>query len=196
MRHIISVLSVSLVVLAGCASYPAAVKVENEASLVSYQAAVKGGISNGPARWSGVIAKVQNNSADTRLEVVYFPSSSNGRPQSDKDTAGRFVAYAQGFLDPVVYQPGKQVTILGQLAPFEQGKVDQYQYNFPVLQQAVVHLWPKQAETTRVEMEPFPLWRQPYPYYWGPAVRIRTTTIPTPTQGPVHVQSEQGSQQR
>jgi len=195
MRNLISSFAVSLVLLAGCASYPSSVKVENEASLVSYQAAVKAGINNGPARWSGVIAKVQNNSQDTRLEVVYFDSASNGRPLSDKATAGRFVAYAKGFLDPMVYQPGKQITVLGQLATFEQGKVDEYQYNFPVLQQAIVHLWPKQVEPTRLEMEPFPWWRQPYPYYWGPAVRIRTT-IPTSTQGPVNVQSEQGSNQR
>lgn len=194
MKKLIGILSVSGVMLAGCASYPAAVRVDNEATLVSYPAAVKAGLTQGPARWSGVIAKVQNNSKDTRLEIVYFPAGGSGRPLVEKNTEGRFVAYVSGFLDPVVYQTGKQVTVLGQLAPFEQGKVDNYHYSYPVLQQAKVHLWPKQTEATRIEVDTFPWWRQPYPYpyYPGPAVRIRTTT--TPTQGPVHEQSDQGSQ--
>jgi outer membrane lipoprotein len=193
MKKLMSILALTAVMLSGCATYPAAVRVDNEATLVSYPAAVKAGLTQGPARWSGVIARVQNNSQDTRLEIVYFPSNASGRPLVDKNTEGRFVAYVAGFLDPVVYQTGKQVTVLGQLSPFEQGKVDNFQYNYPVLQQAKVYLWPKQKDVERVEFLDSPWWRHPYPYpyYPGPAIRIRTTT---PTQGSDHVQSEQGSQ--
>lgn len=195
----IPILFSTLVLLGGCASYPEPVRVADEASLVSFQATVKAGLTQGPARWSGVIAKVQNNSQNTRLEIVYFPSGTHGRPLTDKDTEGRFVAYAKGFLDPVVYQPGKQVTVLGQLSPFEAGKVDQFQYSYPVIQAESVYLWPKQKETTRVDIEPWPLWRGPYPYWgYGPGIRIRTTipTGATPTQGPADVQQDQGVQQR
>jgi len=195
---LIPILFSSLLVLGGCASYPEPVRVADETTLVSFPATIKAGLTQGPARWSGVIAKVQNNSRDTRLEIVYFPTSSHGRPQTDKETEGRFVAYAKGFLDPVVYQPGKQVTVLGQLGAFEAGKVDQFQYSYPVLQASAVYLWPKQQETTRVEVEPWPLWRGPYPYWgYGPGMRIRTTipTGATPTQGPADVQ-QPSSQQR
>jgi outer membrane lipoprotein len=196
----IPILFSSLLVLGGCASYPEPVRVSDEASLVSFQATVKAGLTQGQARWSGVIAKVQNNSQNTRLEIVYFPSGTHGRPITDKDTEGRFVAYAKGFLDPVVYQPGKQVTVLGQLSPFEAGKVDQFQYSYPVIQASAVYLWPKQRETTRVDVEPWPMWRGPYPYWgYGPAIRIRTTTPTgaTQTQGPADVQQQdQGLQQR
>ena len=195
---LIPILFSSLLVLGGCASYPEPVRVADETRLVSYQATVKAGLTQGQARWSGVIAKVQNNSQNTRLEIVYFPSGSHGRPQIDKDTEGRFVAYAKGFLDPVVYQPGKQVTVLGQLGRFEAGKVDEFQYSYPVIDASAVYLWPKQQEATRVEVEPWPLWRGPYPYWgYGPAMRIRTTipTGTTPTQGPADVQ-QPSSQQR
>lgn len=196
---IIPILLSSVLILAGCASYPEQVRVADETSLVSFQATVKAGLTEGPARWSGVIAKVQNNSQNTRLEIVYFPSGTHGRPQTDKATEGRFVAYAKGFLDPMVYQPGKQITILGQLGRFEAGKVDQFQYSYPVINASAVYLWPKQQETTRVDVEPWPLWRAPYPYWgYGPAVRIRTTTPTgtTPTQGPADVSQNQGSNQR
>lgn len=196
----LSLLSLSLLTLSGCASYPQQVQVKDESVLVSYPAAVKANISQGLARWSGVIAKVQNNSNNTRLEIVYFPSTSQGRPLVEKPTEGRFVAYATGFLDPVVYQAGKQVTVLGQLAPMESGKVDQYQYVYPVIDSATVYLWPKQAETTRVEVDSWPYWRGPYPYWgYGSGIRIRTTipTGQTPTQGPANVQTgNQGTQQR
>lgn len=192
---------ISALLLAGCATYPEPVSVANGTTLISYQAATQGSVQQGTARWSGVIAKIQNNPTDTKLEIVYFDSNSNGRPKVGDQTAGRFVAYVKGFLDPVVYQAGKSITVLGELSQPEAGKVDEYQYIYPVIQQSKVYLWP-QVQETRVDMiEPWPMWRSPYYPYggYGPQIRIRTTnpTGETPTQGPAHVDnSSQGSQQR
>jgi outer membrane lipoprotein len=193
---VLPLLALSALLLGGCATYPESVRVSEETSLVSYEAAIKGGISQGTARWSGVIAKVDNNAKDTRLEIVYFPAKSNGRPQVTDNTAGRFVAYVPSFLDPLVYQQGKQITVLGPLAQPEAGMVDKYQYVFPVINQATVYLWPKQQEQTRVEIETWPMWRNPYYPYWGP-VRVRTThpSGATQTQGQPNVQSSSEVQQ-
>lgn len=196
----LSVLLGSMFLLGGCASYPEPVRVGEGTTLISYQAATQGGVQQGTARWSGVIARVQNNANDTRLEVVYFPSNSSGRPKVVDKTDGRFVAYIQGFVDPMVYQQGKSVTVLGALSQPEAGMVDQYQYIYPVIKEAKVYLWPKQQETRVDVIDPWPMWRTPYPYWGhGPAIRIRTT-IPTgekPAQGSGHVEdSQQGSQQR
>ena len=60
----------SAVFISGCATYPDAVKVADGTPLVSYQAATQGKVQTGMARWSGVIAKVENNANNTRLEVV------------------------------------------------------------------------------------------------------------------------------
>jgi len=191
---------VGAVLLSGCATYPDAVKVAEGTPLVSYQSATQGKVHAGMARWSGVIAKVDNNASNTRLEVVFFPANDSGRPKISDQTAGRFVAYINGFVDPMVYQQGKSVTVLGQLTQPETGLVDKFEYIYPVIQQAVVYLWPKQQESRVDIVEPWPLWRTPYPYWgYGPAIRVRTT-IPTgekPAQGPLHVeQSIQGTQQR
>ena len=167
-------LLLSAALLGGCATYPDAVRVTDETSLVSYEAAIKAGIAQGNARWSGVIAKVDNHAKETRLEIVYFPAKTNGRPNVSDQTLGRFVAYVPTFLDPMVYQQGKQVTILGPLAQPESGMVDKYQYVYPVITQATVYLWPKQQETSRVEVDMWPMWRNPYYPYWGP-VRVRST---------------------
>lgn len=197
---LLSVLFASTLVLGGCASYPEAVRVTEGTPLISYQSATQGGVQQGTARWSGVIAKVQNNANDTRLEVVYFPANASGRPQVADQTDGRFVAYIQGFVDPMVYQQGKAVTVLGNLSQPEAGMVDQYQYVYPVVKEAKVYLWPKQQETRVDVIDPWPMWRAPYPYWgYGPAIRIRTTTPTgeTPAQGSGHAtHSQQGSEQR
>lgn len=189
-------LALTTVLLSGCATYPDAVSVSEGTSLVSYEAAIKGGINKGTARWSGVIAKVDNNAKETRLEIVYFPAKSNGRPLISDTTAGRFVAYVPSFLDPMVYQQGKQITVLGPLAQSEAGMVDKFQYIYPVISQATVYLWPKQQEHTQVELDAWPMWRNPYFPYWGP-VRVRTThpTGATQTQGQPNVQSSSEVQQ-
>jgi outer membrane lipoprotein len=187
----------SALLASGCASYPDAVSVADGTSLVSYEAAIKGGISQGTARWSGVIAKVENHAKETRLEIVYFQAKSNGRPMVSDNTAGRFVAYVPNFLDPLVYQQGKQVTLLGSLTQPEAGMVDKYPYLYPVITQAKVFLWPKQQEQTRVEIDAWPSFRTPYYPYWGP-VRVRATqpSGAVQSQGQPNVQSSSEVQQQ
>ncbi|MDF3124339.1 Slp family lipoprotein [Rheinheimera sp. 1928-s] len=183
-----AVIALSLMILAGCASYPEQVRIADNVALTSYENAAQQNIDFGTARWSGVIAEVSNKANQTRLEVVYFPSGTNGRPHVSDQTKGRFVAYIKGFLDPMVYQPGKSVTVLGELTRSEIGKVDEYEYRYPVIKDATVYLWPKLQDRVEV-IETWPMMR-PYPYYWGygPGIRIRTTTKQqSTTQGPVHV---------
>ncbi len=189
MKQLAAGCTFAMMLLAGCASYPDAVRVSDESVLVSYQAVTQGGVVQGTARWSGVIAKVQNNATDTRLEIVYFPSASGGRPQVSDQTPGRFVAYVKGFLDPLVYAQGKQVTVLGSIAAIESGHVEQFNYRFPVLNQATVYIWPKKQE--RIEVDTYPMWDS----FWGMRGGVNVHTIiavpqgqqPT-TQGPVNVQ--------
>jgi outer membrane lipoprotein len=184
------VVALSLMMLAGCASYPEQVRIADNVALTSYENAVQQNIDFGTARWSGVIAEISNKANQTRLEVVYFPSGSNGRPAVSDQTKGRFVTYIKGFLDPMVYQRGKSVTVLGDLTRSEVGKVDEYEYRYPVIKDATVYLWPKLEERVEV-IDTWPMMRPyPYPYYWGygPGVRVRTITKQqSTTQGAVHV---------
>ena len=98
------VVALSLMALAGCASYPEPVRIADNVALTSYENATQQNIDFGTARWSGVIAEISNQTNQTRLEIVYFPSGSNGRPSVSDQTQGRFVTYIKGFLDPMVDQ--------------------------------------------------------------------------------------------
>lgn len=167
-----------LALATGCASYPDAVSVPEGTPLVEFSQAQSLSAMNDKtsvrhlARWSGLVASVQNLPDRTRLEIVAFPAADNGRPRVQAKAQGRFVAYVPGFIDPLVYQKGSAVTVLGELSTTERGKIDQFEYDFSVLQQAKVHLWPVQVPEQRVEIvDPWlrydPYWRQ------GPTIIIQ-----------------------
>lgn len=125
-------------------------------------------------RWGGTIAKVENRPQETCMEVVERRLSSSGRPAENSRSGGRFLACANGFLDPMIYTGGRQLTVSGKLAATETGQVGEYAYRYPVVQVQSHHLWEPLPErpTYIIEPDPFwgspwgPLWPHPYAYPW------------------------------
>lgn len=145
--------------LIGCSSVPKSVDVEQTQPLVSYiEAQSLTQPSQGVmARWGGTIAAVRNLAEHTVIEVVHFELDSSAYPNKGSDqSAGRFKAYVNGFLDSEIYKPGRSITILGTVSAPETDKIGEYTYRFPVLKQAKVHLWPE--KTPQIE----PVYRTPF----------------------------------
>ncbi|CAM2777306.1 Slp family lipoprotein [Vibrio rarus] len=92
-------------------------------------------------RLGGVIAKVSNLQHKTRLELVNLPIGKDGKPDINVEPQGRFIAYVDGFIDPLTFAEGRLVTVLGQPNGNETGKVGEFDYRFPVLQVTGYHLW-------------------------------------------------------
>ncbi|GAM55614.1 starvation lipoprotein slp paralog [Vibrio ishigakensis] len=128
--------------LSGCASLPESLKTEDQNLVTDYQTWI-----NAPqeslttVRLGGVIAKVDNEAERTRIEVVNLPIENNGKPDINVEPEGRFVAYIDGFVDPVTYSKGRLVSILGNSDGYELGKVGEYEYRFPVMKASGYHLW-------------------------------------------------------
>ena len=123
-------------------------------------------------RWGGSIVSVINQPQQTRLEIVSRPLRANGRPRENDDTDGRFLAIVEGFLDPMVYAKGRQITINGVVQGVERGKIGEYPYQFIVVKATSHTLW-KQQKPVDVRYVPDPLygwhparWGYPYPPYW------------------------------
>ena len=142
-----------LLLVTGCASYPDVVGVPEGTQLVEFTDENKVGTSHvgKQARWSGVIAEVKNGKVDTTLEVLYYPAQTNGRPKTKGEPLGRFRAKVDKFLDPAVYKKGKSITALGALKQKESGKIGEYEYEYPTIDNAKVFLWPKLQPPTQVE---------------------------------------------
>ncbi|MCK3658862.1 hypothetical protein A4G18_09130 [Pasteurellaceae bacterium Pebbles2] len=98
--------------------------------------------------------KVLNATAlknQTRIEVISLPVSYySAKPVLDSSTDGRFIAYLNGFVDPESLKE-QYITVKGTLTGKEQGKIDQADYQYPV-----------------VNAQNFKQWRLTQEYYYDP----------------------------
>lgn len=131
-------------------------------------------------RWGGTIANAKNGQTQTDLEVVGRDLTSSGRPRLIDSTTGRFIARVSGFLDPAVYEEGRQVTVVGALTETVTGRIGEHAYRYPVVKAETVHLWEPIAERSNRDLyyDPFyydPFWYpwRPLPYYYYPHHRLR-----------------------
>lgn len=93
--------------------------------------------------------------------VAYF----SAKPIIDSHSNGRFIAYLNGFVDPENLKD-QYITIAGVLSGKEQGKIDQADYRYPVVQAHQYRLWKLVQEyyydpDDMYDYGPF------YPYGWG-----------------------------
>ncbi len=172
-----ALLAVVILLLAGCSTIPDELTVAEGQSLAAYSSARQGLEQGKLARWGGVIAKVDNLADSTRLEVVYYPLSSSARPQSDETSPGRFLAYLDGFVDPMILEAGRSITLVGPMRGLESGQVGEFQYQYPTLKVQRFKLWKERVARDVYYMDPWyspwygpwPYWRSPYYYgrYYG-----------------------------
>jgi len=108
-------------------------------------------------RWGGKIVSARNESDRTELEIVGRNLGSEGRPETDDISQGRFLVKVQGFLDPTIYKRDRLVTVRGRIEGVVDRSIGEYRYTYPVVVTDTVHLWKSQ---------PLPLTR--YPYYYDP----------------------------
>ncbi|WP_341503611.1 Slp family lipoprotein [Gallaecimonas sp. GXIMD4217] len=160
--------AVALLLLAGCSTIPDELAVPEGQSLAAYSAARQGAEQGKLVRWGGIIAQVDNLKNRTRLEVVYYPLSSSAKPKQDEASPGRFLAYLDGFVDPVVLGQGRRITVVGSLGRQESGRVGEFEYRYPTVQVQRYKLWKEDPDYDVYYVDPWPYWRYPgwhYPYY-------------------------------
>lgn len=163
-------LGIMCLTLTACVSYPEVVQVKEGTELISYQAVVESSAHiDKQARWSGVIAEVTNHKDNTQLDVLYYLSGANGRPQASDEPVGRFRVFVDGFLDPVIYKQGKSITALGKIAKKQSAKIGEFEYEYPTIVNSKVYLWKKQEPRAKVQ---FNYGWYGYPrYYWNGGAR-------------------------
>ncbi len=135
-------LSLLIPLLAGCT----AVRfegVEGRIQLSPDQVMASGFEQGGTVVWGGRILAVDNFEDGTELQILAFPLSGGNVPNTGKSSEGRFVAYFQGFLEPVDYAAGRYVSLAGELQGVVEGQVGESKVRFPLVQTSRIHLWPK-----------------------------------------------------
>ena len=116
-------------------------------------------------RWGGEIARVDNKAKETWIEIVSRQLRTNGQPRQAGKSSGRFIASFQGFRDPVVYQVGQSLTVLGPIKGQVKRPIGEHDYSFPMVSATASVLWQVEPEPAYYEYPP-PFWYyDPWPYY-------------------------------
>jgi outer membrane lipoprotein len=132
--------ALALLVLAGCATAP--LSPPEAGPSVTPAAASAGALPTSTQIWGGVIARVENFSDFTLLEVVSYPLR-NQEPQTSRMTDGRFRLEFQGFLDPLDHRVGRRISARGRVVRVDPGTIGEVDYAFPVMVANEVYLWPE-----------------------------------------------------
>ncbi len=121
-------------------------------------------------RWGGKILELTNDAQDTWVQILAYPLDNAGRPKENATPLGRFVVHTSAFLDPAIYLPEKELTVVGTLAGLAERTVGKRKIKIPLLEARSWHLWPKRKQTPPPAPPPYwwydPWWGGCYRSYW------------------------------
>lgn len=158
------ILAISLLlVLSGCATVPAPI-----GGTFATRTPAEAGPDGERIRWGGPIVATEPGSETTCLEILAKPLGPNARPRDTDLADGRFLACRAGFIDPAIFAPGREVTVVGRVAGRAPRTLGGFAYEVPRVDIEAIHLWPQ-----RVPFDPRcvdPWHRGPWygPGWWGP----------------------------
>ena len=160
-NKLLTVSIVLLVLASGCASKPPAaiskIPADNP-SLANVRLNIDQYLG-AEIRWGGEISRVENRADQTWIEIVRRDLWEDGKPRSNGKSDGRFIASFTGFADPVVYEVGRPLTVVGTIGSKIKRPIGEYDYVFPVVNVDGSFLWQK------TEVTPYPAYPNPWWYY-------------------------------
>jgi outer membrane lipoprotein len=120
----------------------------------------------------GEILQTKNLPQFTEIEVLQKPLNRYTRPQDVDLSHGRFLTRCPGYLDPAIYDKGREISIAGEVKNQETRSIDQVDYNYPVIGCREIHLWPIVMPTYYYPpggygYSPWGGWPGYYYPYWG-----------------------------
>jgi outer membrane lipoprotein len=151
-----------LAVVSGCAVVPDSIDVGENTTLVAFEdvstsianadpsAAARSLDAGKKARWGGKIVSVVNKKDASEIEVVFFPEDRLGKPKTGMPSVGRFKAVVEGFVDPLVFEQGRLITVVGDVGDTHTGIIGEQEYTYPTLNAMGYYMW---KETTDVNIE-------------------------------------------
>lgn len=123
-------------------------------------------------RWGGRLLTVTPERDRTCFEILALPLDRSARPLTTESPGRRFLACHDGFTDPAAFPERRLITVTGTLEDFETRPIGGYEYRFPVLAAASIHLWAERRDPVH---DPYR-----YPYYYDPYWRHDPFYYPAP----------------
>jgi len=95
----------------------------------------------------GTIAHITNTKQGTLLEVVQKSLDYWGKPERTDKSGGRFLVFHPGYLDAMVYSPGRGITVAGEVEGSKQKALGEIDYSYPVLLSRELKLWERERQS-------------------------------------------------
>lgn len=144
MRYPLSALLVFVLFLSGCT----AVISEQSLKLVDTTASFKD-IKEAPENYigkhvllGGRIAKTSNSGDGAQIEIVQFDLTSNNYPEDTFLSYGRFLATSSSFMEPLIFEQGMLLTLVGEIKGKKTMRLDGMDYTYPLISIREWYLWP------------------------------------------------------
>jgi outer membrane lipoprotein len=151
-------LAMAAALLAGCASQPR--PLQGEFAPITPREATSTDRTGMMVRWGGRIVQVEPQANRTCFEMMSTRLNHFARPYwATDDVGGRFIACREGFYDPALFEPNREVTFTGRIDGYESRRIGEYDYRFPRVAADVVYLWPIRERVDVVTRPaPWPWW--------------------------------------
>jgi len=124
----------------------------------------------------GIIAHTKVTPEGSLIEALHVSVDSRGYLKGNGQE-GRYLALfpkESGMLDPVIYRPGKNITIAGEFIGTRSGKIDETEYVYPFFLIKEIYLWEERIYSYPPPYYyyphyyyPYSWWDYPYPRWWG-----------------------------
>ena len=127
--------------LGACASGPIESDALPELSPAPSEVVLSPETASGTVLWGGTVIGARNLEDTTQLEVLAYPLDRRQRPRTGRDSDGRFLIVAEGYLETLDYADGRAVTVLGELDGVREGRIGEVEVAYPVVRAETLHLW-------------------------------------------------------
>ncbi len=175
MKAIVFMLSIFI---AACAHLPPDIRNPPPHDLAYQEALINlKNFNEAPIRWGGVIVGVENLQDSSLVQVLYYPLSCRGKPQTENAPLGRFVFKTPEFLDPAIYAKNRLITVAGTLSGAIERKIGERSLSLPLVVATTLYLWPQTRDIYSWSGIGFGY----HPYFWRPHHRFYG-----PFYGPFH----------
>ena len=154
----LTMLSLSVTLLAACASQPQ--PLQGEFAEVTPQDVAAQDSTGLVVRWGGRVVRTEPQENRTCFEMLSTKLTPYGRPYwATDDVGGRFIACRSGFYDPAVFEPNREVTFTGRIEGYDTRKIGGHAYRFPRVAADVIYLWPvRDRVDVLTRPAPWPWW--------------------------------------
>ncbi len=134
-----SLILVLALLLTACVQPPKPLR--GEYSTMPPQQYQKTPVTDLKVRWTGIVIDVENKPEHSCITVMAKVPNQYARPSyQNRMDLGRFIACKPKFLEPKYFKD-RAVTITGRVKRLVVKKIDELDYNYPLVDADVIYIW-------------------------------------------------------